>query len=602
MSLSGLPDFQQSLQVDELQLFAPYSGGDYYFLMPDKLEIATRPDASPDFLLELVRGRNPALPPEPHGILDFRVVPRYQMAQGLDVIRTRDSRQASLSPISFSSGFLRFQPPLNLDNSLLALQKPLPLAWNGLGIARFYCQLSQSAATLIKSSLQGEVLALNAVAELEMIGVSPRLPLKVSFNPAQLLQALLALGNAERLVARKAIANFFRSNWQSLPLHIEGELGDRSIDDFAQALTDRVRGRFGTFVPAPTLDAGAHIALVSPSEIGSGRFEWDLAQPISVPRSVTLYLNPWEAVVQIVQKQGTQGIVLETTVPPIPTGFQSVKIVANLPTIQVGILAIGVTIRVNPKPPLRPQAQVETVELQAFQNTPQINLRFAAKEEAQYSFCTYVIVKDAKGIAQIDGEVKLHRGNRLYLSSSDFPVDFVPVTASRQLLELATISVSCYRVEDAATIQEQFELNFDQPTITFALPKGTNDATLEISAHSRQGLGSINLGMVSAQPLQLDLYSFREYGLQKVEVECIFEQQKQPIVFEFLPESYSEIPQNIQLLFFQPNQTKKLLTWVTSSLFQYRYRYRQKPLASTTNSLPEWSDYLSPFEPLKIQV
>lgn len=602
MSLSGLPDFQQSLQGEELQLFCPYSGGDNYFLMPDKLEIAKHPDASPDFQLELVRGRNPALPPEPHGILDFRVVPHYPMTQGLNLIRTRDSRQASLTQISFVSGFLRFQPLGNLDNSLLELKKPIPLAWNSLGIARFYCQLSYSAATLLKSSLQGEVLALNAAAELEMIGVSPRLPLKVSFNPAQLLQALLALGNADRLVAREAIVNYFRSNWQSLPLTIEGEFSDRFLDDFAQVLCDRVRIRFGTFVPAPTIDLGAHIALASPSEIGSGRFEWDLTQPIPVPRPVTLYLNPWEAVGQIVQKQGTRGVVLETVVPPIPTGCQPVAIIANLPATQVGILAIGVTIRVNPKLPFRPQTQVETIELQASQNTPKINLRFSAKEDVQYTYSTYVIVKDANGIAQLNSEVKLYRGNRLYLNSSDFPIDFVPVTASRQLLELATISGICQRPEGAATIREQFELNLDQPTITFALPKGSNDATLEIVAHSRQGLGSISLGTISAKTLQLDLYSFREYGLQKVEVECLFEHQNQPVVFEFLPEGYLETPENIKLLFFQPNQTKKLLTWVPPSPFQYRYRYRQKPLASNTNLPLNWSDYLSPFEPLKIHI
>lgn len=598
--LSGLPDFQQSLLVEDLQLFSAYEGNNY-FLMPDKLEIATHPDASPDFLLELVRGRNPALPPEPHGILDFRVVPHYQMAQGLNLIRTQDSQPASLTPISFTSGFLRFQPLGNLDNSLLELQKPIPLAWNGLGIARFYCQLSHSAATLLKNSLQGEVLALTAVAELEMIGVSPRLPLQVSFDPAQLLQILLALGNADRLVAREAIANYFRSNFTSLPLKIEGEFDDRLLLDFAQAMTDRVRVRFGNFVPAPTIDAGSHMVLASPSAIGSGRFEWNLAQPILAPRPVTLYLDPWAALDQIAPKE-TRQVVRETVVSPIPTSCQPVAIITNLPSNLVGILAIGVTIRVSPKLPFRPQAQVETVELQAFQSTPQINLRFSAKEEAQYTFSTYAIVKDAKGITQINGDVKPHQGTRLYLSASDFPVDFVPVTASQQLLELATINGICQRAVGGAIIQEHFELHLDQPTVTFALPQGTNNATLEITAHSRQGLGSINLGTILTQPLQLDLYSFREYGLQKVEVECIFEQQNNPVVFEFLPEAYSATSQNIKLLFFQPSQTKKVLTWMPASPFQYRYRYRQKPLGANSNSPPEWSDYLYPFQPLKIQV
>lgn len=591
MSLLGLPDFQQPLHTGNIQIFYSYESAGNYTLLPEKLEIASGLDGSPDFLLEFVRGKNPMLPPEPYSLLDFRVSPHYQMTEGLIFLRNQQPA-ASLSVSSFSSGFLRFQPLGNLNHELDELTQPIPLVWNGLGMARFSRKLSPSTGILLKNSLQSQVLALTARAELEMIGVSPRVPVKVRFDPKQLLESLVSLGTAERQVSWQAIADSFRHNWQFLPLQVEGDLDEHQLEDFAQTLTDRVRLRFGKFVPAPTIDAGAHIALVSPTSIGSGRFEWDLAQPISVLRPLTFDLNPQEG------ESLLNVVVREKVVPPIPTGFQTINLVANLPSHREGILDLGVTLRVKAKPPLRPQTQVETVELNT-DETPQINLRFSPQEKPEYTFSTYVIIKDAQGIEQLESEAKPYSGNRLYLNPHDFPVDFVTVQSSRLLLEIAMVRGICQRLLGSSLIEDKFELTLNQPTITLALSKSAENATLSIEAESREGLGTIYLNSLPARSLLLDLHSFPEAGPQKVEVECIFENERKLVIFEFLAEGLSETAGASKLLYFTPDKPQGIFTWMGRSPFQCRYRYRRTLLGSSS---AQWSDYLSGLSNLKIYV
>ena len=102
MSLQGLPDFHKPIISDGLQIFYPYEDTGAHVFMPDGLKLAERSDGSPDFMLSLVRGLSPALPPAPHGMLDFRVVPSYRMDQVLSIIREKDPG-AVIAPATFSS-------------------------------------------------------------------------------------------------------------------------------------------------------------------------------------------------------------------------------------------------------------------------------------------------------------------------------------------------------------------------------------------------------------------------------------------------------------------------------------------------------------------
>ena len=107
MSLQGLPDFQRPFRAGELQVFFPYERGGPHVLTPSSLEVAPRDDSTPDFSLELVRGKNPLLPPAPYGVLDFRIGARYMTDEALTLLRAQYPR-ATIRHSIFTAGFLRF--------------------------------------------------------------------------------------------------------------------------------------------------------------------------------------------------------------------------------------------------------------------------------------------------------------------------------------------------------------------------------------------------------------------------------------------------------------------------------------------------------------
>ncbi|MEM7132929.1 MAG: hypothetical protein AAF702_41885 [Chloroflexota bacterium] len=600
MSLQGLPDFQLPLQVDNLQILYPYEGAGNHILLPEGLEIAKRPNGRPDFTLEFVRGKIPFLPPKPYGLLDFRVRPVYRMEEGLTALRQHHLNAQLASGSVLSSGFLRLGIVAELSDLPEELLNPIPLAWNGLGIARFTRRLSEASATVLKQSLEGGLLTLQAVAEVEMIGVSPRIPVRVHFDPAELLSALWSLGNSQGQVAREAITQYFLRDPQLLPLTIAGEPNVGQQREFAEALTDWVRVRFGTFIPSPERDGTPHILLPSLAEIGRGRFEWDLSRPIQVPRPLLLTLNPFDAAQQLVQDEGVDAVITKTTVPPIPAGFQRISVVTNLPENRQGIWDLGVTVRVEPQLPFRPQAQVKTVSLREDPSIFDVDLRFSPVEKPEYNVFTYTVVRDAGGIEQIKGEIETHQGNVVFLRPDDFPVDFVPIEASQSLLRLATIQGILRRPDGDTEVEQTFKLTSGQPMATLALPKQTVGASLEFEAISLDGLGTVKIDPLPARPLQLSLSTFNEYGPQKVEVTCLFQSSQEYVVFEFLPEDRTETHDEIKRLYFRPSDPEQTLSWYAASLFQHHYRYRARP--SQSDPSPPWSDYLSPDESLTIQV
>ena len=293
-------------------------------------------------------------------------------------------------------------------------------------------------------------------------------------------------------------------------------------------------------------------------------------------------------------------MVTKTVAPAVPTGFQRITIVPNLPEQRQGIVDLGATIRVEPKLPFRPQAQVKTVSLKDGKGTFSVDLRFSPTEKPEYSLFTYLVLRDAAGIKQWQGETKSHQGQVVYLYPDDFPVAFVPVEASRALLKMADVQGVLKRPDGDSEVKQSFQLTAGQPAVTLALPKAMVGATLDFEARSRKGLGSIGLGPVPARPMQLGLPAFREYGLQHVQVRCVFKTAQKPVVIEFLPEGRAETRDDIKLLFFRPSRPEQTLHWHSESLFQFRYRYRVR--ASGSDLSPQWSGYLLPSEPLTIHV
>ncbi|NER83744.1 MAG: hypothetical protein F6K42_30210 [Leptolyngbya sp. SIO1D8] len=507
MSLQGLPAFYHPLQVAGGTVYYPFEGQGDFLMLPERLDIATTAEGIPDFRLELIHGKNPFLPPEPYGVLDFKIAPHYALAEGLMQLRQHHP-QTTLAPAIFTTGYLYLMLPQGLDaQAQQELSRPQELAWNGLGMARSRLRLSAATSNLLKQALQGDVLMLHARAEMDILGVAPRLPVKVRFNPAALLEALVSMlpqpVAPAPVVARDALVQALRDLSQ-LPIQLTGE--SESVDPtiLAETLTDWIRVRFGQRVPAPASHQGACMALPSLETVPPGDYTWDLSTPLRCPRPVVLTLDPLRAARNLVTDQGLDAVFHTTIVPPIPTGAVTLEVSANLPRQRQGILAMGAHLYAPPRLPYRAQAIAASIEVSSPTDQASTFLRFAPGEPLAYTVTTYVVTQTATGITRLESTPWPHQGNRLALTVDQFPVEFIPIQASQSLLALASIQGVC-RWQQADTVgQQAFALTPEQPEITLALPEGAIDATVEITACDRQSDRHLQLEPRPATGLRLD--------------------------------------------------------------------------------------------------
>ncbi|MGG6264660.1 hypothetical protein ACQ4M3_15050 [Leptolyngbya sp. AN03gr2] len=572
MSFQRLPDFQKPLQFDQGWVFYPYENAGDCFVLPNAIDIGNTND-KPDFSLILVRGQNPILPPKPHGLLEFRLQPHYPFTEALEAIRTKIS-DATIQPVIFRAGFLR----LYADQAPDDLKVPIPLAWNGLTSARYGLTVSDLTAIELKGALIGNILKLMARAEMEMIGVAPRLPIRVRFDPAVLLDRLS--GNS-RQIACEDITTFFRNNLNLLEI-----IGDSSNPELAETMTDWVRAHFGTFIPSPNNDGRAYIELAS---VSSGYYEWDLSQPLQAYRTVILTLDPLASARRIVQERGLSAIFQEAIVPAIPTGSWSINVAANLPDRRPGVLSISVCLKAPPVLPHRPQARIVSSELVPPNDSAKLLLRLSPNEQPNYTFSTSVVVQDVNGIQQLNSENFVHKGDRLYIRPDQFPVNFILMDIARSLLSVAKVQGICRWQDHEKSNAQWFDLDSE---LALALPKTATNPTLELTAQSLDSSQTLKIPPFPAKNCQIGLHSFREYGAHQVRIECEFSGDLKVYAIELIPEDSSES----RILFFTPADPIKVWSWFAKSPFKavYRYRPRREPAA-------EWSEVQSPFVPLKIQ-
>ena len=595
MPVTGDMDFGRPLVEQGMTIFRSFEKDGHYRLLPQALAIATDANKRPEFLLETVRGQSPLLPPKPYGVIDFRVQPQYRIDDALVMLRTKQPK-AMLEEAAFVSGFLRLATLSDIANASPELFKPVSLVWNGLDVARFVLRLPLDQALLLKSALLAEALPLTAIAEMFISGVSPRLPLTVRFDPAVLMGKVAALGNPEQLPWQDLV-QFFRRDVELLPLEIIGDKKNLDVDEFAHTLADRIALRYGTFIPSPKSDGQAYLRLQALSEIGSGSFEWDLSQPITVRRPLVLTFNPLEVARQLIRENGQDSVIRDTTVPPLRIGTVHVTISANLPAERLGVLSVGVTLSAPPRPPARPQAIIETVEFTAPRDSATALLRLSPAEKPNYTFRPFVVMED--GLRRREGQEVPHSGEYLGLQPADFPLTFVPVEAAAGLLELANIRGLCVVSKDGSEFKQTFELSSDRPSVIIALLKEQTEATLEIEARSKDGQRVLQLHSLPAAPLRLALTSFPEYGPHQIDIECVFKNDLKLVAIDLLPEDASDSPTEITTLHFTPAKNKREWNWFAKSPFYpgYKYRFHETPQHAST----AWSPTQLPFAPLVVE-
>ncbi|MCU0542323.1 MAG: hypothetical protein MUE44_09040 [Oscillatoriaceae cyanobacterium Prado104] len=596
----GLPDFQAPVSLGNngfvLRQFGEGTGT--YIPIPNCLQIRSNQDGQVDFKLQLIRSSQTGFPPESHGCLDFRVEPRFHMEEALEKIRAIQPGARLVTP-NFVWGYLHIQ--LQGAEGLPEKIEPMFLCWNGLSTGRITTQLSQQTATFLKSALvQGGTLMLKTVAEVLAIGVSPRVPANVRLNPINLLKKLRTeLTSRNGLIARQSIVNFFsRTKTEEMGLEKVECNGTYSQQDFAEAMADRVLIYFGNLAPSPSWDSGFYVKLEDPehlekaqSTLDNIRVEWSkfwmLGVPVTTGRMYWLPLDMVEASQQLerAMKLGQQ-IVQEDTVPALLDGKVRVQVAVNIPSPRQGVDALGVKILNSP--------DLDRYVLLPETGDPEhIDLKFPPKtgNSYEYNYTTHVRLNGQNQDLQSKSKphiVTNFDNDFLYLDPNDFPVGFIPVEASKELLNQGVVQGTL----KWSGGEVPFNLSSKQQTISLAMPKDAENATLNFEVHSVVDVGYSALKiLLPAKGTMLTPYNFREFGLQNVEINCT-PSQNNPVIYEFQREG-DDNDSNNQTLWFTSDTTKRTLIYNSYSLFQYRFRYRRQGQS-------QWSDYIAPFQSLQL--
>lgn len=606
MALTGLPDFGAPLLAGAVRY--PYGSGSFTVL-PDQLNVATRPDGTPDLLVTLVRGAVPSLPPDPHGVIDIRLTPDYRLDEALALAR-QHRPGATVRPFTVSAGFLRLQPATSGVPVPESLTVPVPLTFDGLDRIRFTATVPMDAAVFVQGLLTGGTLGLRAHAELEYPGVAPRLPATVSFNPHALLSAIGGgdpgiVGGGDRVggaaepvggggpVARDDLLTLLTTRLAELPVHVDGDPGvDPGL--LAATLVDWVRARYALPAPAPV--AGSRTYLSLPAEVPSGHVTWDLRQPLPTARSLVLDLDPVTSARAFVLAHGVDALVTRRVVPVLQTGQLSVAVTANLPAVRLGVLELGVELVAPPRPPVRPQQVSAHTQLDPPADTAPMRLRLSPAEPPEFISVAYAVMPDG-GNEPLRGPAVPRHGDTVRLSVTDFPLTFLPVRADPAVLALSSVHVR-FQPGDPTLPAQEADLDGAQTAVAFTQPVTAVGGVLTIEFRPRDGSPAVQLGPLDAAPQILTLASLPGYGPQQVTVTGVFFRPDDLVAIDLLTEGRPEDPAWISTILLTADRPTRIWRYAAESPFHAGYRWRR--YRSTPPPDP-WSDVYPASAPLTVQ-
>ena len=582
MSLQGLPSFLNPLQGTGFRIYWPYDNVGACALEPDSLELATLAGDTPDFAYDWIRrdDQSKAL----YSVLSFRVAPHFPV----DAARAglRAERPAStLRNAAFAGGFLRLVPigeSVALPSELTA---PISLTWSGLGNAAFRLQLDGATADLVGGLLADKTLALLAYAEMELIGVSPQLPLGVTFDPAQLIHAI-APDPDKRVVSRDALYQRLLAHIDSFPFQWRGDRTSFSPALIADTLADFVRMRLGRFVPAPILDGSGRFSL--PSGLSAGRHVWDLNEPLVARRVRVLTLKPFDTLYQLTRVRGIDSVIHKIEVPALNLGSMTIHVAADLPDGIEG--ALGVTLAAPPNPPLRPGAILPPpIALAPPDYRGQTTARFSPAETPHYTYATWCDLGDG-GYFEAPARPSFGDPARLNLQPEDFPVDFIAITVSDRLNRLAVLSGRASFTAGGRKHERKIQAAAGAQKIVLTVPRGAADGELWLRATPRDAGRALELRL-PLEAVALDVTSFAEYGAHELPVHCLFpSDERRALLLDFRGADSDDV-NAVRLTHAQPTAR---FSWFATTPFEPRYRFRQ-------HGEGDWSAPLAPFTPLALQ-
>jgi hypothetical protein len=595
--MTGMPDFQNPLSASDLVAYAPFGNGGYAVL-PREIVVARNPDGLPKFHLRLMRRVGDLSPAGQYGVMDISLAGDFPVEDALAAARAVVP-DATVSGVSIHSGFARLYPTNDAVSLPAEMTAPVALGWAGADFARWTMRLPLTAAQLIQGALLDNSLLFGARVEFDVVGVSPRIPVFVQFEPAKLVAALTKDTPGGQLPASELLSAF-TAPAGGLPFVVVGTISDPGL--FAQVMTDRVIAAYGSLAPAPDIAAPPYIALQPATQLDTSIVQWDFSQPVAATRQWAMLLDPLTALRTAARDKGLDALVKEIAIPPLALGFVDIDFEANLPPKRMGVPAIGVNVQIPPNPPQRPAAQSTTVMFVPPNDKGTASLRLGPTEPPNYAVSTFAMVATARSAQRYDNPKREMDQPWVQLQPNDFPLTFAHITAADRLLAVASIHGSLAYTIAGNRLEQPFTVTAAEPEVAIAAPSAAGDATLSFAADPVDGSASLVLPPMTIRStirVQLDFTSFPEHGPHKVSIECSMNPADPPLFIEFTPDEKVADPTAIPAKFvFTPQQPNNLWGYVAQSPFRSGYRFR---VAVAGSEKPQsWSDVLSPAAVLQL--
>lgn len=560
-----IPDFNSALLFAKEHLSYPTQSGEPFWLWPTGLQLAKDENDTPILTLERLRGQVLDEEMETYGRFSFELDPIYNIEAVLPQLRQAFPNRA-IAPFVITSGQLRFYS--NNPNTPLpdALQQPVALGWNGLQMIYRAIRLDEAATLWVKGLIEQGVVDIKARATVELEGYAPRLPIKATFDPSELLADVVAYVG-KRPFTWQLLNEYFQRPVSSLPLTLSAPVAPEDDDRLSQAFTDRIYARFGTLSADIHLGDSPRIGL---STHAPGQFEWDLATWEVVRRPLVLQFDPSQAIQTFVQANDAEAFLSTVSVPTVPSGTLRVQVNSQSPPNCINALAYGITLKTPSNLPRR-LAETRQGRLKAGRSQLALDLKFLRSETPSYTAVTYLVFRSPNGVRKIEQAVQSDDDGSLYLYPGDFPGRIMVLQASPRLLT-AVSSLSGYYDIDGTQIN--FSLSPKKRVITVVLAENEPAiGTFTITAVSKENGREISTSPLTA-PVYLDFASFDGYGPQQIEINYDFAQSPNGgfAVYEFQAENQSEAT----TLFFSSSAPTKQFTYLPDSPFNGRYRFRPR--------------------------
>jgi hypothetical protein len=433
----------------------------------------------------------------------------------------------------------------------------------------------------MKQALLGGSVLVDAWAEMEVEGVSPRIPATVTLILADLVKAIVA-DPKSGLFTRADVVNAL-----SKPGVLQGLPSGADVPQAADAVADRLRNMIGSAAPSSQPDFSECWRIDFPAP--DTRFQFDLGVEAQSVRTMALRFDP-VALARGSSSANLERLIVERELSDFATGYLPLLVTANLLDRRSSVLSCGVDLVAPPKPPDRMGVIRQSVEFQAPRDRADLILRFGANEKPVYQFETFVVTETDAGIHEWRAPRREHSGGELRLSADDFAARFLAVTASPQLLAEGTVEAAVHFHGETHRVT----LTDSNPADALVCDPAAHDATFE--CRLRRGARELVAAVNPAGALYLDLPLFAEHGLHTVQIEMTFDGTSGLVALELTPEDEQE--RAAQTVAFTPSKPARSWTWFAKSPFAPGFCYR---LYQSGGAPLPWSAPQSAFQPLRLR-